>query len=180
LRDLLSAGVFLGAPAILIYLLIRFSLFREKKFRFGRDILRVAFIGYVTMLIHVTWISGGGYYNHLNYNLLPFRTIIEYSKSDFHTVAINNILGNMILTLPLGFFAAFGLRLIPKINIYIYSILIPLIIEFGQLVLFIAKYGSRSVDIDDIILNSVGILIGYSFSKIIFVNGTKGKSLKAS
>lgn len=37
----------------------------------------------------------------------------------------------------------------------------------GQVLLFFIKLGSRSIDIDDIILNYIGITLGYTFYLLI-------------
>lgn len=165
LRNLLNISSFVF-PILFLYLLIRFSLIKKIKFNFKKDILRVTFVAYISSLIFIVWITGSNFSEHLIYNIIPFRTIIKYINSDLIAIAIKNIAGNIILTMPFGFFACFKMGLFPKLNIFLYSLLIPFTIEFVQLLLFIQGFSSRSIDIDDIILNSIGILIGYFFTNL--------------
>ncbi|GMK45337.1 hypothetical protein PghCCS26_24650 [Paenibacillus glycanilyticus] len=70
--------------------------------------------------------------------------------------------------MPFGFYYFFKIRVIPKINIAVYAVAIPLIIESGQLFMYFINLGMRAVDIDDVILNSSGILLGYYITRSLF------------
>jgi len=86
-------------------------------------------------------------------NLVPFSEILRY---DFGSKMFNyNVIGNMLIFLPFGYLI--GTYVNPKKvwPVLITTLLTSTAIEFVQL-----KIG-RSFDIDDIILNVVGGLIGY-------------------
>lgn len=72
-----------------------------------------------------------------------------------------NILGNLLLFLPMGFY--FGLLLknhnLKKNSLYLISI--SLFIELFQLVTCYFYFGNRTFDFLDIILNFVGGTVGY-------------------
>ncbi|QKS47533.1 VanZ family protein (plasmid) [Paenibacillus cellulosilyticus] len=123
----------------------------------------------MSTLILIVWVKGSSIHTtRLLYNFVPFRTIANYADFSSTRIAMNNLLGNFLLTAPLGFYSVFGIRLLPRsVNIVIYAILLPIIIEGVQLLLFTAGIGMRSVDIDDVILNALGCMLGYSLTKII-------------
>lgn len=93
-----------------------------------------------------------------NVNLIPFKMFRIYGFyfrwGNFLYILINFI-GNMLVFLPLGFFPALLFRK-PK---WWRSVLvgggISVFVEFGQFFLM------RQSDIDDVILNALGALLGY-------------------
>ena len=95
-------------------------------------------------------------------NLIPFKTISEFlfSSHDFEQAIIINLLGNIFFFTPFGLFIYF---LFPKHRTFklllCYGLLLTLFIEVTQLGV------GRSVDIDDVILNTIGVLIGYVLAK---------------
>ena len=86
-------------------------------------------------------------------NLMPFREIMRYpvgSNSFYKQVA-----GNIVLFIPLGYFATSYANIKGLGTITLVSLLSSLTIESVQ------HYIGRSFDIDDIILNIVGGIIGF-------------------
>jgi glycopeptide antibiotics resistance protein len=101
-------------------------------------------------------------------NLIPFKSISEiYTHMPF-SVFIKQVLGNVIIFLPLGFTIPFlyGKTISFKklaMIIFIFS----LSIETAQfLINILSAYPNRSSDIDDIILNVSGGTIGYFLQKL--------------
>jgi len=103
-------------------------------------------------------------------NYSPFQTIIEYVTTvlpyrpgEFS----QNILGNIILFIPYGFLGV----LYPKLNHFKWLLLVFFItiniIEFSQ------YYFNRGfADIDDVILNTFGVTIGFLiYKKWFFIKG---------
>lgn len=88
-------------------------------------------------------------------NLIPFNTIIPYI-TDWYSVSFINIVANIFIFSPIGFF-------VPLLwdnwqsfrKILVLGIATTFFIEFFQLFI------GRSTDIDDIILNTIGVIIGY-------------------
>ena len=91
-------------------------------------------------------------------NLIPFKTIIGNLSID--------LLLNIIMTLPLGFGLPFLITCSWK-KVIFSGILVGALCEIGQLssALWIG-FTFRHVNIDDIILNFFGTLLGYALFKI--------------
>ena len=109
----------------------------------------------------VVWIYNLLHTDYLLYNIIPLKTIAGYVYDLPSSIAVKNIFGNLAICLPFGCYYYFNFRILPKFNIVVHAVMIPLIIELIQLVIYLINLGMRSVDIDDIILNGTGILIGY-------------------
>ena len=93
-------------------------------------------------------------------NLIPMRTIAEFwnnLRGGGRSHAIINLLGNVVMFLPLGFFIPCVFR---KADTFCRCMLCALItivcVEIIQLVTLLG-----SLDVDDVILNMVGTAIGY-------------------
>jgi glycopeptide antibiotics resistance protein len=92
-----------------------------------------------------------------NYNLIPFRTMTRYLQNITDSYAYTNILGNILTFGPLGFLIPIIFKSCRKLVKTISICFISIIgIESFQ---FIAMLGY--FDIDDILLNTLGCLIGY-------------------
>lgn len=98
----------------------------------------------------------------LNINLVPFRTIFGYLRNLPSGFAVYNLFGNIIPFVPLGYFISlyFNKSMFIKI-IFIFSFILFLI-EFIQFIFLIGFF-----DIDDFILNFIGLIIGYIIKYIL-------------
>ena len=110
-------------------------------------------------------------------NIIPFKTILFYLRGLSNSyVSILNILGNLFLFMPLGFFVP---QLFKKINKWYYICIIgfcfSLCIEVSQLLLLRGIF-----DIDDVILNLFGCILGYILKEIYFLIPKKILSAQAS
>lgn len=100
-----------------------------------------------------------------NCNLIPLRSIAEFVQDlirpesyGVFRFAVVQILGNVIMFLPLGFFLPL---LFHGIRTYLRLLLLSVIIVTGiELVQLFTLLGS--CDIDDLILNTVGVSLGYA------------------
>jgi glycopeptide antibiotics resistance protein len=96
------------------------------------------------------------------YNFIPFHSIMNVLNHEHFIVGLKNIGGNILLLLPLGIIA--GIKTFSsRISISILTGLVfSMAIELTQLILtenhLIFR---RSVDVDDLILNTFGYSIGY-------------------
>ncbi|WP_445206398.1 VanZ family protein [Aeribacillus sp. FSL W8-0870] len=76
---------------------------------------------------------------------------------------MTNLLGNILLTSPTGLFLSRkNMKNIKVINL---SIGIPVLIELVQLLLYLFKIGTRTVDKDDVLLNMLGIIVAITFQE---------------
>lgn len=104
-----------------------------------------------------------------NVNLVPFRTIVSYG-SDLHiNVFFINIIGNIIPFIPLGFLIPIVFQSNEQfIKTTIVCLGIIICIEVIQLITYLGN-----MDVDDVILNLIACMMGYSLyliSKKIFGN----------
>jgi glycopeptide antibiotics resistance protein len=96
-----------------------------------------------------------------NINLVPFY----YPYSVIPEFIWLRIFQNTLLTVPFGFGVSFVVRLKPRHFLW----LVPAIgfgIGLTQFILMVLVLVTRIIDIDDVILNSLGVLIGYLLFRI--------------
>jgi glycopeptide antibiotics resistance protein len=92
-------------------------------------------------------------------NLIPFY----FGSCPMPDVCIRDMLENIILTIPFGFGINFLVRVKSK-NILWPALAVGLGFELSQLVIsLVFKSGFRTVDINDVIFNCTGVLLGYMF-----------------
>lgn len=165
--------------ALPIYLIARIIIVKVKKLpvKKSREVLLALFVLYLVGLASQTIIpewdigvderTGRFYfdvylYNNLTtVNLVPFRTMFAYIRvneyaSGWDSVSLVNLLGNVFVFSPIGIFVPWlwkRLRSFSKIALI--GLGVTCFIETFQ------YFIGRSSDIDDIILNTVGVLIGY-------------------
>ena len=115
-------------------------------------------------------------YARMHMNLIPFRTIGGYIKAIFDgtmnlNIPLENLFGNLLMFLPLGIYLPFFHKKIDSLKKCIMSILPTfLVIEIAQ---FLTKRGA--FDIDDLILNLAGAVIGYLIWNSKLVQGVLEK-----
>lgn len=106
-------------------------------------------------------------------NFIPIKTTFDNLISDIqHDMGIapfKQILGNIIMFIPIGFY-------IPIINnkkkfkeVVLAGFIFSVGIELTQFIInTIIGYNYRSTDVDDIILNTLGAIIGYILLKLAY------------
>lgn len=102
-------------------------------------------------------------HTHLSINLIPFKSIIGSYTHFYYVIGLRNILGNILLLLPLGFLL--GIYRVKRIiTVIIFGFAASLIIELMQIVLTFFNFSAipRTFDVDDLILNTFGCLIGFT------------------
>lgn len=96
-----------------------------------------------------------------NINLIPFRSISPYLKNITEPYAFKNIIANILVFIPLGFFVSNkNSKNVFKTLVICISVILS--IECIQLLFKIGFF-----DVDDIILNFIGSLIGMGINKIL-------------
>ena len=90
-------------------------------------------------------------------NLLPFKTILPYLLGEKgFIIAGLNIGGNIVLLVPIGFLVPFVYRSMTWKKTLTLALAAGLAIEGTQAVLHVGIF-----DIDDVILNGLGVIVGY-------------------
>ncbi|MFC0190295.1 VanZ family protein [Fictibacillus aquaticus] len=129
---------------------------------FWRWIGLLLFLCYLSGLIYATLFT----YNHYAYgkslNLVLFDSIRLMWDSRDYMLIFKNIIGNVMLFFPLGF-------LLPLISRKLSSWRAMFLIGFGTsgiIEVLQYQYAQRIFDIDDILLNGIGTMIGLLIFKI--------------
>lgn len=128
--------------------------------------LYILFFMYLCLMIWEVFIGPYRSYSDVRrYNLYPFKTVMEFllnaTKHNSQIIFIN-LIANIITFIPLGFFITLIFRRSCKlINTTLLCVLIIICIEIGQFLLNVGV-----LDIDDIILNTVGCVLGFMLYKV--------------
>lgn len=124
--------------------------------------------------IYPIFVPQGGYKGmdygiHSYVQLIPGKTILEY----LHSGNLYQIVGNIILFIPFVLFMYIFLQKRKPIPIILLGFLASILIELAQLIIdLVTKYPNRVFDVDDFILNIVGVVL----ATVIFnyMKGIKG------
>ena len=121
-----------------------------------RELMSLLFIIYVLCLFYVVTFQDVSWSTS---NFVPFTEMFRY---DFGSrLFIKNILGNMLLFIPFGFFIGYYLKLKKPISVLLMCLIVSGTIESTQLII------GRVFDVDDIILNLIGGIIGFVLWKLL-------------
>ena len=90
-------------------------------------------------------------------NLIPFKTLAIYLDNLGSWFWIRNALGNVALLLPLGLLGPIALPALDRLwRVLLLALAVSTAIELTQLLV-----PDRSADIDDVLVNVAGALLGY-------------------
>lgn len=138
---------------------------KQKEKRKLRRLGKVLFVMYIAFLIYFLifsdWYGRAGQENY-QYNLILFKEIKNYwyHREILGWVAYSNLIGNILIFVPFGFFMPMASKYRSLVLTFFYSFGLSLMVEFFQLV---TKVGS--FDVDDLLLNTLGGVAGF----IIFI-----------
>ena len=144
-------------PILVIFLVtiitIRIFYLRNhrEKLHFYKEILTIGSIIYIFLLFQL--LTKAELNHNSGYNLIPFTEIMRYEFGS--KLFIMNVLGNIILFIPFGLIVAEYIKPKTILPPLFTALIVSVTVEFVQLNI------GRSFDIDDIILNIVGSIIGY-------------------
>lgn len=128
----------------------------NQKFCFYKELFMLLFILYVMCLFEIVTLQD---HNYGLSNIIPFKEIFRYEVGS--RLFIKNIVGNILLFLPYGYFASDYLKSKKMWPICLLTMLVSVTIECVQLNI------GRTYDIDDVILNTIGGIIGYWLYRLI-------------
>ncbi len=155
-------------PVTAIALVIAIIVNIKRKTGVIRTLFWVAVILYMSALIELfffpipcypsEWAVGREYSNP-SVNFVPFVNILSAQ----HFVIVRNLLGNILVFVPLGFLVPYMIKGEKKIKktafvVVSSSVGVELIQFIGSFLIF--RMGWKVVDIDDVIMNTIGGLIG--------------------
>lgn len=197
LRSIMNSGsvpgYFLQAVPItcvvgIIYVIIRVAIIKRNhlKVEWLKEIIRLLFSCYLTGLISLVvlpanfWLSFfDGIFLGWWDEMLPIFSFGEFNLVPSFIKALSGeltigswvktmLIGNIAMFLPMGFFLPFVTEKINRKSIFIAATTVPFIIELLQMVF------GRSFDIDDLICNFIGIVVGFFIG--FAIKNTKQKS----
>lgn len=136
---------------VLVSFRICYLVKNRQKLILYKELLGLSFVIYalclfqvVTFQDNVTWATN---------NFIPFREMLRYNIGSH--LFVKNVLGNMLMFLPYGFFVSFYLKNKKPWLTLILTVIASFSIELVQMVI------GRVFDIDDILLNLLGGYLGY-------------------
>ncbi len=172
---ILGIPIWLVSRAVILF-------YRKKRnieFNIKKEILTNLFFLYLIFLIGITifpiyipygkhFLSNLSLYQRLNINLIPFRSY-SISSTSF-TALFRGLFGNFILLVPfISYLYIINPNLRTKRKSLFISFMISVSIEVIQLFLNLSLLvdGFRAVDIDDIILNTLGGVFAFYICSFI-------------
>lgn len=153
-------------PMLLIFTVIMSSIrivylkINREKFVFYKEFFSLLFMLYILILFYVVTYQDPISDSISSYNLMPFKEMFRYELGT--TLFYKNIVGNLLIFVPFGLFTAYYLKTKRVGLILTLSLISSVTIEFAQRLII-----GRVFDVDDIILNVVGAIIGYFVYVII-------------
>ena len=136
---------------ILISLRITYLCMHKPKVYFYKELLMLGFVIYISCLFYVVTFQDVSWSSS---NFIPFQEMFRYEIGS--RMFFKNVVGNMIMFLPYGFFISYFLKLKKPMIAFFLSFIVSITIELTQMMI------GRVFDVDDIILNVIGGLLGFS------------------
>jgi glycopeptide antibiotics resistance protein len=161
----------IGIPILIIIEILRFLKYKKTNLR---EVFVIIFSIYLMCLIAVTLLPfTTSYYFTPTANLVPVLNILKdisntppEMKAFMTRFWIKNLLGNLFLLSPLAAIVPIVFKKFRSLKaVFLLCLFTSILIEFLQY-LSIFCGNLRSVDIDDVILNTFGSLIGFGFYNI--------------
>ena len=142
---------------VLITIRLSYLIKNKQKFLIGNEVMMLTFIVYILCLFQIVTSQDVSGVHGVNVTLFKELTRYQIGSRLFY----RNIIGNILMFVPFGFFTSFYLKLDKKRIIFYITLIVSVIIELIQL-----KIG-RAFDVDDIILNLVGSFLGYFMYRVM-------------
>lgn len=166
--------------SIIIWVIYRtLSYKRNEKINISREFIINLFFIYFLIVIYLTFFKKGllfiDFRNEKNINIIPMLETIYMFKDTSIGIqnSLYNVFGNIILFIPFGFIVPLLYKYYNKLScIVLYAVTASLTIETIQFFTNI-----NVTDIDDVIFNTFGAILGFIFFNLIkyFANKTKLK-----
>lgn len=189
-------GYFFQAIPITVFVGILYALIRAISIKrknqnadWPREIVKWLFVCYLTGLISLVilpanfWLSFFdsvlyGWWDELHpffefggFNFVPSVIRALSGELTIGSWVKTMLIGNTLMFLPFGFFLPFLTDRVTRKNIFAVAVAVPFLFEVLQL----TTYG-RSFDVDDLICNFIGIVIGFFLARAICSNRQKTRA----
>lgn len=150
---------------VMILLRVSYLIKNKEKIVFHKEVFMFIFVIYIMCLFYVVTFQDIDGQSISGYNIIPFKEMFRYSLGS--RLFFKNVVGNLIMFIPFGFFSSYILRDCKLRWIFMITLITSITIEVTQF------YIGRVFDIDDVILNNIGGIIGYFIFSFIYHFGRK-------
>jgi glycopeptide antibiotics resistance protein len=143
-----------------------------KKAKQIRTLGKILFIVYILFLLYFLifsdWYGRNGVMEEYHYNLTPFYEIGRFweYREQLGIWSLFNLLGNVFVFIPFGFFRPIASKKRSFVVTIIEGAFLSLVVEVFQLLSKVGRF-----DVDDLILNTSGVVLGYVF--FVLCNATR-------
>ncbi|HEV8506170.1 MAG TPA: VanZ family protein [Chitinophagaceae bacterium] len=156
----------------IMFLVMIVAVYKKKQETFLQGCIQASFLVYVFMVLTLTGyfllfreVAGHGWWHKVSHriytkekiNLHPFLMFKQFQIGSYQ------VIGNLVMLLPLGIYVPL---LFPKLSgffrVFVICLLVSVSIELMQLITSV-----RSTDIDDVILNTSGAVVGYLMYRLL-------------
>lgn len=169
LNDTIHGVISMTWPVVFISVVIMVStrlcylINNNQKIVLYKELMMLIFAIYILCLFQVVTFQDDTYW--ASNNFIPFQEILRYNITSH--LFWKNVIGNMLMFLPFGFFVSYYIN-VDKVHLPFMLVLVTsLAIEIVQMMI------GRVFDVDDIILNLIGGILGYLIYKILKSIGKK-------
>lgn len=135
---------------VLVAIRLAYLISNKVKFKLYRELFMLSFLLYSLILFYVVTFQDVNYGTN---NFIPFKEIMRYEFGSSYF--IHNVLGNILLFIPFGFFVSYIVSSKKPYYIIVITLITSIAIEFTQLLI------GRTFDVDDVLLNLIGGFLGY-------------------
>lgn len=159
----------------IVYAIIRVVNVKRNKLKVEwlKEIMKLLFTCYLTGLISLVVLPANFWLNFFDgiflgwwegmlpifsfggFNLVPSLIKTISGELTIGSWVKTMLIGNIAMFLPLGFFLPFVTERVNRKNIFVVAIVVPFGVELLQMIF------GRSFDIDDLICNFIGIVVGF-------------------
>lgn len=148
---------------IMVSVRLTYIITNKTKFVLYKELLMLVFAIYILCLFQVVTFQDSMTLSGNNF--IPFHEIFRYRITS--RLFIKNVIGNMIMFFPFGFFISYYINPDDIKPILVLTLIASVAIEVVQLLI------GRVFDIDDILLNLVGGALGYAIYNFMRKIGEK-------
>ena len=135
---------------VVVTIRLAYLIANKVEFKLYRELFMLSFLLYSLILFYVVTFQDANYGTN---NFIPFREILRYEFGSSYF--IHNVLGNILLFIPFGFFVSYIISSKKPYYIIVITFITSFAIEVTQLLI------GRTFDVDDVLLNIVGGFFGY-------------------
>ncbi|RGZ33503.1 VanZ family protein [Mediterraneibacter gnavus] len=153
----------------------RGSNLNQRQVKRTRTVGKILFVLYIFFLLYFLifsdWYGRSGIGEEYRCNLVLFKEIrrfVEYRETLGLFAVFTNLFGNILIFVPYGFFISVASRMRGFLMTLFYSLGLSLGVEVFQLLTRVGSF-----DVDDLLLNTIGGILGYVL--FLICNGIRRK-----